>query len=409
MPSGSDSRVYPGSRVSFQYNVDTGAIVSQVTYNVTAQFEQWARGSGATPGFPKYKRTNAFSYQLSRRKYPQGTVLTTFSGKPFIRHVGVVTGFQGVRFADAFLPGDFESRKGELIQDVKDKFLDRLKDEKVNVAVAVQERKESMRMLAGFLSTGQSVNSILADADRTAKALRNTKGNRGEYYALRKHADKLAGRLQKLITGSPGVKGKAKLLSNLILQWKYGIKPVLSDAAGLAKKVAEIESQSANRVVRLSSTGSIDISHSVTHPEYLVMHSGKCDVRVFCMYQLSAGHILKSLGLTNPAALLFEATTLSFVADWALNLGSYLGRLDAAVGCSFLDGGVTTFTKMTTQTTTRYASGSYSVDALGVHEIIFVNRTPMTSFPVPEYRGPKNPFSVPNAVSALALAVQRIK
>jgi hypothetical protein len=116
----------------------------------------------------------------------------------------------------------------------------------------------------------------------------------------------------------------------------------------------------------------------------------------------------KELGITNPALVAWELVPFSFVADWFLPIGNFLGFLDATLGLEFVSGYQTTFRKRSGRFT-RDMMGSkkdgHKTSYFGHNEWEGVTclRAILSDFPPVSLPRPKNPLSVTHAVSAIAL------
>lgn len=389
MPSTSQSRSLNKAQRRVQYNVDTGAVISDTSVDTLAETVSWTRTSGVTPGWPKNIRTNAFGYQNYRVTYPSGYVITKFSGKPYIELLGVVRGESGVYFVEDF---SFSSTDAvECEKRAVEKLLDNIKDQKVNIAMMLAERRETLKTGLSIVSNTAAFSFYLDGYLKSDNP---------------KERKKFGGYISKMVTGS----SKIKQISNLILTWKYGIAPVLQDVKGAAEKIADsMMDKPQVQVVRGKSSTPLRIQFSPNNPDYTISAVGHYDCTAYARFIVQPQQLLSSLGLTNPLALLWEATTLSFVVDWVLDISGFLSRLDATLGCSFVDGGFTTFQKGTVTTTSKSDTSSRTILAKGSAERIVVSRKPWGSFPLPPVPRLTNPTSLSHAVSAMALIVQRIK
>jgi hypothetical protein len=127
---------------------------------------------------------------------------------------------------------------------------------------------------------------------------------------------------------------------------------------------------------------------------------------------------LSQMGITNPVELAWEELPYSFVADWFLPIGDYLGNLDATLGWDFIGG-----TKSATITQ------RHRVDVLGTPysppgtpwfftfkskwnnikgrgRRFWLNRSVYTSSPYPDNLFLKNPVSGVHLANAIALLRQ---
>lgn len=185
------------------------------------------------------------------------------------------------------------------------KFYERVKNQSVNLAQAMGERKQTSKMLS------QAVTR-LAQGVSLAK-----KGN-------------LAGAARKLFPNS------SKGLANDWLLYQYGVKPLLSDIDGAAKHLAVGEKVVYN----------ICVKDKVEIP-YQVLYAGGTNIGFRCNTTISSSGFvevtykariqvdktftrdLERFGFTDPLSVAWELMPWSFVADWFLPIGDYLANSDA--------------------------------------------------------------------------------
>jgi len=144
-------------------------------------------------------------------------------------------------------------------------------------------------------------------------------------------------------------------LATLWLQYRYAIMTGIQDIKDAAKTVADIASahKMAERVIRANRTAVVSSTHKWRSGSFGFIgmsaidtdgnHSGQitCSawIRVKPNFTNSITWEASQLGLLNPVAALYELTFLSFVADWIIDLGSYLERLNALAGLTVVDAG----------------------------------------------------------------------
>lgn len=144
--------------------------------------------------------------------------------------------------------------------------------------------------------------------------------------------------------------------ASLWLQYRYVISTGILDMQSMGKTMAEVASahRMAERVVRANRTtvqgeGSIywpyqtspvlgGIVTGATASFVATVHTSAW-LRVKPNFTNSVTWEASKLGLLNPLVVLWELSFLSFVADWVLDLGDYLARLNALAGLTVVDGG----------------------------------------------------------------------
>lgn len=359
--------------------------VSGDSLTLSATYASFAivRVSSLTPSWPKAIRTNAFTYQKFFDQNPFGSVESSVT-----RQDGVVAGNPHCYKFGVELPA--QSELTNLISESKQDFLTKLKAQKVNLSVAVGERKQTYKMITGLATSLSSTAPLV-----TQMASRNRKVSEG---AARKFV--------RLVLGQ-SMSAASKKAANILLAYKYGLKPLLNDIQGLAEEVARIEMEK-DSILTLRHKAKLSRPASKELPgRYLASQTGTTDVTCYARYKRGPLANASTLGLTNPASLAWELTTLSFVLDWAIGVGDFLNRIDATLGLTFIDGGVTIFEKYEMVTVSSTNESGYVVNARAVSKFIGCRRSVWNDFPSLALPSVKNPLKFGNAMSALALIRQR--
>jgi len=122
---------------------------------------------------------------------------------------------------------------------------------------------------------------------------------------------------------------------------------------------------------------------------------------------------LGQLGITNPLHALWDRVPWSFVVDWFIPVGNYLGNLDADLGWQFKAGSITRFSKFRIPTISHAVkdnvypvSGFISVGSFNAYAYSF-KRSALDSSPSPRIPRFKNPLSGQHIANAIALALGR--
>lgn len=263
----------------------------------------------------------------------------------------------------------------------------KVKNQDVNLAVALAEYRQSASMLVDMLT-------------RAGRALLMLK--RGN------------------IVGAFGLvfpKTK-KDLANDWLMWTYGIKPLLSDIDGAAKHLAVPESRTFDIVVRKkvalpremlwNSSGTSGIVNYKT----AVYSDGFVEVVYKVRLKInSIDRDLSRLGFGNLNSVAWEVIPFSFIADWVLPVGDFLNNEDAFSGLTVVNSHKTVF-KSETISYLRDFGGSNSgfVTTSGQCGFVVqkVNCDRVVNITIPKQPAPafKNPFSSGHLANALALFTQ---
>jgi hypothetical protein len=296
--------------------------------------------------------------------------------------------------------GAFPALPGYLLPRAEIQALERLKNQKVNLAQAFAEREQTARLFSSAAT--KIARSVAAYRQRNPK------------------------KIWDLIVGSEGVRGRSIPRSWLELQ--YGWKPLMSDVYGSADALREAEGDGkAYRVtVHGSAVENTPVAWKKTPDVTGVIYvnvRGNCkqQVRVRLDYVLENPLLasLASIGVTNPVALAWELLPYSFVVDWFTPLGDWISSMDAALGYSFLGGTNTVYRRLVESGSGWSGSGKVPgnpyVSFIGLGNPSYsrnsftMTRGVYSTSPLPRFPGIKNPLSTGHVANALALLVSSFK
>lgn len=192
----------------------------------------------------------------------------------------------------------------------------KIKSQRVNLMQALGERKQ----------TAQLITDLAVDLVRVGKSLARTGGAE----VLVTASDAILGRSRRK-TRIPWSKS-SKRAAQRWNQYQYGIRPLMSDIYGSASAVAI---QARRGLFHYDVKRKVVVDHrasfgGTTGENVTTVRTYKQRTR--WKYDLGPVPELSSLGLLNPAALVWELTPWSHVADWVLNMGVFLNGLDALAG-----------------------------------------------------------------------------
>jgi hypothetical protein len=186
---------------------------------------------------------------------------------------------------------------------------------------------------------GSKVNLgvALAEARQTARLVGST-------------ADKIGRMVNRYRSKNPrkvwdAVKAGGKAIPSSYLELSYGWTPLLQDVLGSAEALAE--SINLGRRFNLTVQGRASSRNPYNRVEkwpglydLIIRGESKSQVEVTLCYDLPSYLLttLSSVGLTNPAEVLWEKVPYSFVVDWFLPIGNYLHLLDAGDYLQFIEG-----------------------------------------------------------------------
>lgn len=235
-----------------------------------------------------------------------------------------------------------------------------------NLGVSLGEGRESVRLMADrMISIAQS-----------ARALR--KGNFGGAVAALAHMSRKQKRdaFKRLNSGD---------LAGAWLEMQYGWKPLLNDIHNLADLVSKEMKPRRGKIIRASEkeTGVILAAGSFPQADCITI---KCERRVHVMVRVrNEPSIPERLGLTDPSSILWELTSLSFVADWFLPIGDSLAAIHAKQAMKVSQACTTQIRQDVCQLRVRsgkkYGSWTSQSDAIALFNNVTMERT--VSFGVP--------------------------
>jgi hypothetical protein len=201
-------------------------------------------------------------------------------------------------------------------------------------------------------------------------------------------------------------------LSGRWLEWRYAIQPMMYDLQDALK--ALYDSQTRPLWMRVASGGTsfyndVELFAQVGSAKVYSISQSTGQVRVGCYFRVNPDvQAFKRLGLLNPVATLWELFPLSFVVDWLIPIGDYLGSLDAMVGVEVLSSW-TSYAFESSMTVTGYSHALPGEDAgyewgdSSKASKSSYNRVPAVDFnlPLPSFQLSLNANRV---IDALALA-----
>lgn len=359
----------------------------------------WSRTWTRTPGFGKINKDlpmNDFLFVNERENFEQG--------QQMYEDINLITNsiYQSIDVGTFNLGYIYPSRSNNDLDILTArsiaKLLSGLKDQDVNVGVAVAEGR-------------QTINLIAENAKKLAKSA----------FSLRK--GDFAGAARELGLFPKGKKRKPSSATNSLAQnWlelQYGWKPLLSDIYGAAQFLAKQGNLSNRNRIQSQSTKTENFSSQsetaleVVSDRWSMVHTVKY---VVYFSEPLGGNPPVALGLTNPLAIAWELVPFSFVVDWFLPVGTYLGNLDATSGLVFVRGCKTEFWKGISQRMEvgkSYVSGSHRISLIKRFkknwESVYCKRTKLNGFPSNKLPSFKNPFSGFHVANATALLAQAFK
>lgn len=383
---------YPWRYVSYDPN---GNVI--VPDNTTINRLQFKRAyiSTSTPGFPKVKRNNAHFSYINKFSSQVGTFQDTnvSNGYYSIATFGMDYGQIGLTPSDCPYSVVGVSHDPRALRMATDGAMDEVKDQKINFAQFIAERK-------------QVVDMVNDTVNRLTKAIK----------AVRRRDFSGASRALGL-TSNPS--GLSRSVSSNWLAYQYGWKPLLSDVKGAAEHLARNSFEKPIRI-RVKRQKTLE-SPALT---WLAGNGWGGKMTVKFSSRRTTAHIgltfkvtnditreSQQLGITDPLTLAWELLPYSFVVDWFLPVGNFLQRLNYDSGLSFESG-------YTVQLTTQsgiaqnqndlwwidgYTKRQFNGTGAVVWEHTAFDRAVLSDPPQAVFPSFKDPFSATHVLNALAL------
>lgn len=281
------------------------------------------------------------------------------------------------------------------------KLLSRIKNQKINIAIASAEMKSTLRTITSAAET--LAKSFLYLKRGNLKRAYNELGLSTKRRQLRSY--------KRAHADDPKIAAE-----NEWLAMRYGWLPLLSDIHGAAEALADSTEPIMRNRVESVATMTLEQTFTdqsmyngwygwVSTNKVVARHTSKY---VCYMVSSSSAPTATSLGITNPLALAYELIPFSFVLDWFYPIGNALNNIDATVGQQFAGGTKTHFTKHEFQATHsgKYVSlseGNFTGTAVSSRTKVNCVRTELAAFPaatMPEFR---SPLSLTHAIDAITL------
>lgn len=227
---------------------------------------------------------------------------------------------------------------GGMVASTEISAMKKLRDVKIDVAVTIAERK-------------QTANMFYDNAVKIARA----------YKLFRRKKYKRAAK--ELGISVPGVRDRW-------LEYRYGWVPLMNDIYNACKLIQEKDKTNPQRLrshVSAERLEDTQTSRSIYGSYYEVKEIRRQWFRCFVRFDFGppigfAEHLktLDDFGLLNPASVAWELVPFSFVVDWFLPVGDYLGSL-GIVPFTYRGGSRTEFTTCTVVGTAHAYKGASNI------------------------------------------------
>lgn len=250
---------------------------------------------------------------------------------------------QATAHGDLYSP-EFSNAATTLEDSAKNGCFDRIADTKWNTPVFFAELSKSTELVSSFAhKVDEGARILFRSARSPKKAMRALKRTFGKY--------------AQGFKAPPGTSDAAKLW----LQWRYAVQTGVLDIQNAATTTASLLLDKSNqqsqrvscsrstafqlgdRVTADSSWGrsiglGLSLGENVTHR---LSRYGQVHAKAWITVERENSFLTDAnqLGLLNAPLVIWELTPLSFVADWILDVGSFLDRCTAGIGFRVSAGG----------------------------------------------------------------------
>lgn len=217
-----------------------------------------------------------------------------------------------------------------------------------------------------------------------------------------------AGRYNRLYPKDP-----SSAAANGWLALHFGWTPLLSDIHDSCEAIANWKYEKKAPI----QTSRVKVKRACFAREappggFVTTYDTTTTIKYVCSYRASKADFkrLQTVGLTNPLSIAWEVMPWSFVVDWFLPVGRWLGNLDALVGVEFVDASWTKIDEqvidMQIDSSSVKGSTRYTYKLKGATKMVTIHRSPSNPPSVLTLPRFKSPFSTLHAVTGLALLRQ---
>lgn len=314
--------------------------------------------SNVSPGYPQTLVENAFFSQTIVDKWSPALVRLSDMDSPLTT---------SIRNASIDARGPPTNLKAELHDQLIRRFYDKVNLVTADLALIIAERKK----------TAESIATAVEGIVSFARAVRQR-------------------RCPELFMNTDQLKQRKKF-SSAWLNYQYGIAPFASDLYSIG------ENADTRPPVIIKVRGRRDWERDSFDSKSRRLTTTNGSIVETMRYGIimdNAGiGLMQDYGLVNPLSFAWELLPFSFVVDWALPVGTYLGNLTSTVGYQKTRGSITTGS--------RYESRGQDPESPATAEqSVRVTTRSTTAFPDVPLPAFQNPFSPTRALNALAILHQ---
>lgn len=200
----------------------------------------------------------------------------------------------------------------------------------------------------------------------------------------------------------PPTKLTSKTLAGRWLELQYGWKPLINDVYEAAKAWEQLTSAPRRTVIKVSKIKNVQKQIIPKNDPNFVEELTHFRMRKQIIYEMTEDlSVARSLGLTDPASLVWELLPYSFVADWFIPIGTYLEVLNTIPK---LSGRFCTTSKLE-YPLERFGKtpGGYAGQGVRGRKIHFFRSSSALTVPRPSFKTMERALSVGHLENALAL------
>lgn len=300
--------------------------------------------------------------------------------------------------SDLFSPAPFADVTGKC----RDAARKSVNDVKINLAVATGERAQTAKHLNNTVQRVVKLIRAFKKADLV-----------GVNNILFSSQSKTNARRKARLDKHPHWNGPdSRDFGSAWLEYKYAWTPLLSDVKGAAEALARAHTEPQRLRTRTSRSITTNYAGLLPYPgssRFETSYSIKCAITLSFKPTNELLSVAASFNMLDPIGLAWELVPFSFVVDWFLPIGNLLESISATHGMSFVSGTETIVRSYKART---YCSSNgtgwfLKPEALAQDRFeAWIERTVLTTFPEVSRLRFRNPLSISNAITSVALVNQ---
>lgn len=279
---------------------------------------------------------------------------------------------------------------------------------------AFVENELLIKALNKLRQSNANIGVILAEAKQTASLFSETTARiaKGVGFFQKKYPKDWI-RVKQFEIGHSDWRRRSHKIPQGWLELQYGWNPLMSDLSGACQSFGSSIQLGKRTVFAVKAKKKLERTTEVFTqfvPPYVGTNTSvrqKLDAKVILCYRLRnfGLALFSSLGLTNPAEIIWEKLPYSFVVDWFSPVGSWLSALGGDFGYDFVNGCYSRFMRfdVTGQSNLDYpewrnlGGGGFGGDAVRFTRSVYSS----SPWPGLYFKSPVSPGHIANALSLL--------